>query len=64
MPSRVGMIEAKIEKRALARFDQSTRKWVLDDTVYIFEVRESEEFDAGAGVLKQVFVPEKIVWNE
>lgn len=63
-PSQAGKVEVTVPKRELASFNSKTGKWVLEEGIYMFEVRGSDDLRAGMSVVKQVSVVGNMVWDE
>lgn len=61
-PAQNGMIEVEVPKRELAEFNERTGKWVLEEGIYMFEIKATEDLSAGMSVLKQVSVVGKMEW--
>jgi len=59
-----GTIVVEVPKRELAEFNERTGKWVLDQGIYMFEIKATEDLSAGMGVVKQVSVVGKMQWSE
>lgn len=63
-PAQSGSIVVEVPKRELARFNERTGKWVLEQGIYMFEIKGTEDLSAGMGVVKQVSVVGKMQWSE
>jgi hypothetical protein len=63
-PTQNGKIEVEVPKRDLAEFNERTGKWELDQGIYMFEIKGTEDLSAGMGIVKQVSVVGKIEWSE
>ena len=63
-PTQNGKIEVEVPKRDLAEFNERTGKWELDQGIYMFEIKSTEDLSAGMGIVKQVSVVGKIEWSE
>lgn len=63
-PSQRAQIEVDVAMRDLAEFKDRVGKWVLEAGVYMFEIKGTDDLSAGMGILKQVFVPEGILWDD
>ena len=62
-PEQSGSIVVGVPKRDLAAFNEKTGKWVLEQGIYMFEIRGTEDLSAGMGVVKQVSVVGRMEWS-
>ncbi|KAK5952339.1 hypothetical protein OHC33_006812 [Knufia fluminis] len=63
-PAQNGMIEIEVPKRDLAEWSERRGKWVLEEGIYMFEIKASEDLGAGTGIVKQVSVVGHMEWSE
>lgn len=58
----------EVPKRKLARFNERSSKWVLEEGIYMFEIKTAESLGAGMGmgmgIVKQVSVVGHVEWAE
>jgi len=59
-----GAVEVQVPKRELAVWDERSGKWVLERGIYMFEMKTGEAGALGSGIIKQVSVASRMVWNE
>lgn len=64
LPGQSGRIDVDVPKRELAEFNERTGKWVLDQGIYMFEIKISEDIGLGSSVVKQVNVNARMEWND
>lgn len=63
-PGQQGKVEVEVAKRDLADFDERTGKYVLQEGMYMFELKSVEDVSVGVGIVKQVSVVGRMVWSE
>lgn len=62
--SQAGKVEVVVPKRELACFDERKGKWILEEGIYMFEIKASDDLRAGMSIVKQVSVVGNMVWDE
>ncbi|KAK6366125.1 hypothetical protein LTR64_008552 [Lithohypha guttulata] len=62
-PGQQGKVEVEVAKRDLADFDERTGKYVLQEGMYMFELKSVEDVSVGVGIVKQVSVVGRMVWR-
>lgn len=67
-PAQAGSAVVEVPKRKLAKFDERSRKWVLEEGIYMFEIKTAKNLSAdvgmGMGTVKQVSVVGHMEWAE
>ena len=59
-----GKIEVEIQKKDLAKCNGQTGKLVLEQGIYMFEIKRADDSSAGTSVVKQVSVAATMMWDE
>jgi len=63
-PAQAGSAVVEVPKRKLAKFNERSRKWVLEEGIYMFEIKTADDLNAGMGTVKQVSVVGHMEWSE
>jgi len=63
-PAQAGSAVVDVPKRGLAKFNERSRKWVLEEGIYMFEIKTTQNLGARIGTVKQVSVVGHMEWSE